>query len=107
MKQLSVSLMLTAVLIAIKVALLFQEKGSLPVAAYITIPAVAFVFDSATSILVKVLRGEEYIPAMAWGSWSFENVSRKKAPIRFYLSLIIYAILDAVFVIILLEPSKV
>ena len=107
MKRPSVSLMLTAVLIAIKVALLFQEKGSLPVATYFEILAVAYAFYLATSILVKALRGEEYIPAMTWRKWDFKNVSRKEAPIRFYLNLIFIAILDVVFVIMMLQLSKV
>ena len=107
MKLPPVSLMLTAALVAIKVVLLFQEEGSLPGITYLTIPALAFVFNSATSVLVKALRGEEYLPAMAWGSRRVEFLSRKKAPIRVYSSLIAYAILDVVMVLLMLEPSKV
>ena len=102
-----VSLMLTAALVAIKVVLLFQEEGSLPGITYLTIPALAFVFNSATSVLVKALRGEEYLPAMAWGSRRVEFLSRKKAPIRVYSSLTAYAIFDVVIVLLMLEPSKV
>ena len=99
--------MLTVALIAIKVVLLFQEKGSLPVATYFGLLAVAYAFYMTTSILVPALRGEEYIPAMTWRKWDFKMVSRKEAPIRFYFNLIFIAIFDVVLVIMMLSPSKV
>lgn len=107
MKLPPISLLLTIALVTVKIVLLFQEEGSLPGETYLIIPSIAFVFYRTTSILVKALQGAEFLPVILWRRYGAEILSRKEAPLRVYSSLIFFAILDVVLVILMLEPSKI